>query len=202
MSMSQNEEILSAIRYAPGPISAVDIYEQCRGIESIKDVSSRLSQLFAQGKVAREEIVTANNRKGFAYSLPKKQPAGEAAAAPAEAGNPASDIPTLGELLGAPEKPVVPAKAAKPARKAKPKADPVAAGLDQVAAAVSASKVQPETAKPATDAARIADAIIAHLKPLLAPRIGNPLTPVSVDGDRVIDIRIHIDQVDIHLGGL
>lgn len=198
MSMSPNEEILSAIRYAPGPISAVDIYEQCRGIESIKDVSSRLSQLFAQGKVEREEIVTANNRKGFAYSLPKKQPAGEAAAA----GIPASDIPTLGELLGAPEKPVVPAKAAKPARKAKPKADPVAAGLDQVAAAVSASKVQPETAKPATDAARIADAIIAHLKPLLAPRIGNPLTPVSVDGDRVIDIRIHIDQVDIHLGGL
>lgn len=69
--MSPNDEILSIIRYAPGPIGAAGIYERCKSIENITDVSSRLSQLYAQGKVAREEITTPNNRKGYAYTLPR-----------------------------------------------------------------------------------------------------------------------------------
>lgn len=199
--MSPNEEILSAIRYAPGPISAVDIYEQCRSIESIKDVSSRLSQLFAQGKVARTEITTANNRKGFAYSLPKKQPA--AAPEPAHAAEPGGDeagtagdavIPASTGSLGE-----QPSAAAKPKRKPKPKADPVAAGLDQVAAVVAASKPPPQAAKPAqhgSDAA-LADAILARVRQQLQPM---EATLESVASP--ITISVHIEQIDIHLGGL
>ncbi|MDT3707456.1 MAG: hypothetical protein ROZ09_11560 [Thiobacillus sp.] len=208
--MSPNEEILQVIRYAPGPIGAAGIYEQCKGIENINDVSSRLSQLFAQGKVDRVEITTANNRKGYAYLLPRKG-AGEAAPAAAAPGA-VIETPTTGEAPAPAEAAAAPAAAQpKPERKKpgrKPKADPVAKALDQVEAALKdspapnpAAKASPRCDQVAhllpTDAEKLANAIIAKTSKQLAP-----LSFERSDAANPIVINIHIEQLDIHMGAL
>lgn len=184
--MSPYEEILHIIRNAPGPIGSADIYDKCKSIETIGDVSSRLKQLLDKGKVVREEITTANNRKGFAYSLPNP----DAAPADPDAGRPTAgipltgirpmDTPTLGDpgisLGGAAGK----TKRAKPV---KPNADHVAA----------AGKVIESSAED------LADAILAKTKRLFAPM---PIELATTSEPLQVHIHIHIEQVDFHLGGL
>lgn len=176
--MTPNEEILQIIRYAPGPIGASAIYEQCKSIENISDVSSRLSQLFNQGKLDRIEITTANNRKGFAYSI-KKPGEAESAAPAAEPSAPAAP---------AAAKPA----AAKTRGKEKAKPDPVANGLDQVESVLKDSAAPDQVTvkealagkQPGADAARLADAIIADIHKQLAPGLeGGPLWWINQDGE-------------------
>lgn len=196
--MTPNEEILQIIRYAPGPIGASAIYEKCKSIESISDVSSRLSQLHAQGKVAREEITTPNNRNGFAYTLPKP------AAVHAE-----SDAATDPETDTA-----APAPAPKAKRTPRSRPDPVANGLDQPEAALKGSAAAvlpapiptavrpgrpegnaPAEGLPGADPARLADAILARLRRQLAPA-------QAADAGIPASMSIHIAHLEIHLGGL
>jgi hypothetical protein len=175
--MSPNEEIISIIRYAPGPIDTASIYDKCKSVENIKDVSSRLSALYNQGRLARTEIVTANNRKGFAYSIPQKTAA------------------TNDDAL-----PVIPDLPPPPDGESEPRT-PREKG--QIEAAFR--RAQKSTAREfATSDASLADAIIARLKtdlgPMLRPYIGESIeAETGVVGPSV---HIHIDQIDIHLGGL
>lgn len=206
MSMTPNEEILSVIRYAPGPIGVAAIYEQCKGIENISDVSSRLSQLFAQGKVARQEITTANNRKGFAYTLPERAPApAETTATPDATPNVAVATPDVAppapqrnlERKPATRKPADAAlpitslgesldgAAGKTARRTPaPKADDaeVARGLDLV--------------ERQQQAERLADSILARLRRELAPI---PSTLEGAAGTAGLHIHVHIARVEVHL---
>lgn len=219
MSMTPSEEILSAIRYAPGPIGVAAIYEQCKRIENISDVSCRLSQLFAQGKVAREEITTANNRKAYAYSLPKKDAPDAAPATPGAApaarerkkpgpkpkAKPDLPIPSLGEsvnkaLAGAADK--LAAAAGKP--------DQIPSlGESLAGAAGRTARREPE--QPADDAEvargldlvarqqeaeRLADSILARLKRELAPI---PSALEAAADTAGLHIHVHIARVEVHL---
>lgn len=180
--MSPNEEIISIIRYAPGPIDAASIYDKCKSIENIKDVSSRLSQLYNQGKLARTEIVTPNNRKGFAYSIPQKIAATNDDALPV-----IPDLPL-------PE----PTAAASAPKESKPRREKA-----KVEAAFRQAKKSTAREFAPSDAS-LADAIIARLKtdlgPMLRPHIGEPIeAETRVAGPSV---HVYIDQIDIHLGGL
>jgi predicted Zn-dependent protease len=163
----------------------------------------------------RVEIVTANNRKGFAYTLPKKDAEQEKAENATPGALPAAVAKALDAAgIAAPESAAQPAESPaptkpdrkKPGPKPKAKADPVAKALDQVEAALKISPApapaadpQPQTAeaKPGADATKLADAIIARLKRELAPM---PSELDAISGGATI--HVHIEQIDIHLGGL
>ena len=183
--MSPNEEILSIIRYAPGPIDTASIYDKCKSIENIKDVSSRLSALYNQGKLARSEIVTPNNRKGFAYSIPEKGSVANGEALPMIPDLPPPPEPASASAVSVPEEPLTPREKGK-----------IEAAFRR-AQKSSAREFAPSDAS-------LADAIIARLKidlgPMLRPYIGESIeAETRVAGP---SIHVHIDQVDIHLGGL
>lgn len=183
--MSPNEEILSIIRYAPGPIDTASIYDKCKSVENIKDVSSRLSQLYNQGKLARTEILTANNRKGFSYSIPQK------IAQKDRAGQDGA-LPVIPDLPPPPE-PSIDAESKPIAEREKGKIE------------AAFHRAKKSTAREfAPSDASLADAIIARLKtdlgPMLRPYIGEPIEAVTGVGG--LSVHVHIEQVDVHLGGL
>lgn len=186
--MSPYEEILYIIRNAPGPIGSADIYDKCKSIETIGDVSSRLKQLLDKGKVVREGITTASKRKAFVYSLPTPDaapaPAGKAGqtvALPLTGVRPPMDIPTLADpgisLQGTAGK----TQRAKPVN---PQADPIEDLLDR-----------------GTSVESLAEAILAKTREQLTKALPES---AYVEGPlgAPIHIHIHIEQVDFHLGGL
>lgn len=211
MSMTPNEEILSVIRYAPGPIGVAAIYEQCKGIENISDVSSRLSQLFAQGKVARQEITTANNRKGFAYTLPERVPApAETPAAPAA--TPDVAPATRDVAPPAPERKPATRKLDRKAATRKPAAPALpipSLGESMAGAAGKTVRRQPERQADDAEVARgldlvarqqeaerLADSILARLKRELAPI---PSALEAAADTAGLHIHVHIARVEVHL---
>lgn len=188
--MTPNEEILQIIRYAPGPIGASAIYEKCKSIESISDVSSRLSQLFNQGKLKREEVITANNRKALAYSIPKP---GEAESAAPAAAPSAPAAPAAAATDAA-----APAAAAPAATKTRGKAK----DKDKVTPKAALQGAGTIHMLPGIDAGRIADAILAKTREQLTRQMSTPRPAQAEAAVPAFEIHVHIEQVDIHLGGL
>lgn len=176
--MTQTEEILSIIRYAPGPIGAAGIYEQCKGIERMSDVSSLLSQLFSAGKVDRVEITTDKNRRSYAYMLKKVPPA------------PAPEAETAAAETAAPE--------AAPARVRKPRAARVQAHeparAPRPADAAHAADLR-ESAMPAADPASIADGMLARLKRALPTQLAGDFEITTAPGS----ITVNVERVEIHI---
>lgn len=187
--MTPNEEIIQIIRLSPEPISAADIYEQCKSIETIGDVSSRLSQLFARGLIFRNDITTPGNRKGFVCTMkpseaqvqpPEPADTASAPTAPLQGVRPVIETPTL-------------ATAAKPAKPAKPAK--TGKGLDQVEA--TRQRVAHETT-----AESLADAILSNAREQISRQLALQEPLMSETAAAGIHITVHIEQVDFHLGGL
>jgi hypothetical protein len=144
---SLRDEVLFVIGRASEPLDSGKIYERCELADEMKQVSNAIFQLKAAGK-----IVNAEGEGRARYVLAS----GTSAPAPAgKAGRPAAEIPVLGTHAE------------------KPKADPVAAGLDLVERAVdkliaAPSAVRPEPVEVRQSAGSLADAMLDRTRKQLA----------------------------------
>lgn len=209
------DEILFVIGRATIALNSSEIYERCTLADEMKQVSNAIFQLKDAGKI---EAAEGDGRKRYklADGLAAPAPAGKAgrpAEAPAEPaagdmrakgreeaahrraepgkpiagvrpepGLPVLDIPRLGESLGGAAGKTVRRDAEPPQS---PDDDEIAKGLDQVERQV--------------DAEHLADAIIARLKRQLAPTLCEMEAAAGLDR---LNVHIHIEQIDFHLGGL
>lgn len=193
---SLKAELLYLIGRATSPLSSADLYERCELADDVIKVSKALANLQADSKVVRVEG-PGRARYKLADGVATPAPAGKAgrskavqqddaaqAAAPirpaADPGLPRLDIPAGGVA------PTVPAEPRTMREKGR------------VEAAFQRAKKDTARELAPSDAA-LADAIIANLKRRLAPQLGGLATSVGVEP---LAVHIHIDQVDIHLGGL
>lgn len=210
---SLRDEVLYIIGRASAPMHSLEIYERAKMADEVEQVSKALWALNDAGKITRIDGA-GRARYKLADGVAAPAPAGKAgrskavqaddaaaARAPltgirpaAEPGLPVLDIPTLGDEPG------LGGQAGKTVRRAK--ADPVEKGLDLVESALKDSPAQVSVKEalagkqPGADAARLADAIIARLKQSFAP------IEAELEATAAPSIHIHIEQVDIHLGGL
>lgn len=207
---SLRDEILFVIGRASEPLDSGQIYERCELADEIKQVSQALWGLKEAKKLT---VVEGSGRPRYvlANGVSAPAPAGKAGrskaaqkndaatAKPADAAGlltvgygmpltgtrpapestpPALDIPTLGDR---------PADSGKPVPSEAVAADDaaIAKGLDLVEAQLSSE--------------RLADAILARLKRQLAPTLCELEAAAGMDR---VNVHIHIEQVDFHLGGL
>lgn len=189
-------ELLYLIGRATAPMSSDELYERCELADEMKQVSNALFQLKDD-----EKIVRAPGEGRARYMLAP----GVAAPAPAgKVGRPGITDPdaaqprpsrqaSTADSTGLPKIEIPPLGSATPQKPAdkRDRATP------------QARQAGRRTACPSSDAA-LADAIIARLKrdlePLLRPSVSQALEVTSgADG---LTIHVHIDQVDVHLGGL
>ncbi len=207
-------ELLYLIGRASSPLSSAELYERSELADEIVKVSKALANLQNDGKIVRVEG-PGRARYKLADGVAAPAPAGKAGrskaeqkddtGAPAkpddaaglltvgygkpltgirpapEAGPPALDIPGLGDHLAG-----LGGAAGQTVRR-EPEVDDeaVAKGLDQVERQL--------------EAGHLADAIIARLKRQLAPTLAEMEAAIGLDR---LNVHIHIEQVDIHLGGL
>ena len=195
---SLKDELLYLIGRATAPMSSADLYEKCELAEEVSNVAKAVANLQSDGKIVRAEG-EGRARYKLAAGVAAPAPAGKTGrskavqqddAAPAqsapltgirpapESTPPALDIPTLGDR---------PADAGKPMPNEAAAADDaaIAKGLDLVEAQLSSE--------------RLADAILERLKRQLAPTLGELEAAAGMDR---VNVHIHIEQVDFHLGGL
>lgn len=199
-------ELLYLIGRATAPMSSAELYDKCALADEIAKVAKAVATLQSDGKIVR---VAGDGRARYtlAAGVPAPAPAGKegrskavqkddaaaAQSAPLTGIRPAAepelpelpelpvlDIPNLGDhLAGA---------AGKTVRRPAPATahdDEVGKGLDLVEQQNSAE--------------RLADAIIARLKRQLAPTLCELEAAAGMDR---LNVHIHIEQVDVHLGGL
>lgn len=196
-------ELLYLIGRATAPMSSAELYDKCELADEIAKVAKAVATLQSDGKIVR---VAGDGRARYtlAAGVPAPAPAGKegrskavqkddaaaAQSAPLTGIRPAAepelpelpvlDIPNPGDhLAGA---------AGKTVRRPAPAAagdDEIGKGLDLVEQPVSAE--------------RLADAIIARLKRQLAPTLCGLEAAAGMDR---LNVHIHIEQVDFHLGGL
>jgi hypothetical protein len=196
MSLTTTDEILSIIRYAPGPIGAAGIYEQCKQVEDMNNLSSRLSQLHKAGRIVRHEITTINNRKAFAYTLPGASADGGAEPAAGQSATPVHGSPPSapqGDALS------LGCTAGKAVRQRKPPKDSVAAALDGVEASLAAAKSAPQRESAAADPAAIADGMLARARHQLGAALRAPLSGGVGITTAPGSITINVERVEIHI---
>lgn len=200
-------ELLYLLGRASAPLSGAELYERCELADEIAKVAKALANLQSDGKIVR---VPGDGRARYklADGVAAPAPAGKEGRSKAvqaddagsrpltgvrpaadrqEAGPPRLDIPSLadqiGSLSGGAGKTV--RRGIAPAGQPATSDDEVAKGLDQVEAQLQA--------------ARLADAILARVKRQLAPTLCELEAAAGLDR---LHVHVHIEQVDIHLGGL
>lgn len=202
---SLRDEILWVIGRASAPLDSGQIYERCTLADEIKRVSDALWFLRDSKKIkaldgeGRKRYVLADGKHAEVAKTVSKESPAPAENAPIAgfkpAGVPAAPaitIPVLGEAK--------PPRG--PYRKRQAKAAPAA---DQVIKPV-ADQAPDQVIKPGPDtvgfgysSGKIADAMIADLRARLRKQM--PVADSPSDAAAPV-IHIHIEQVDIHLGGL
>lgn len=201
-------ELLYLIGRATAPMSSAELYDKCELADEIAKVAKAVATLQSDGKIVR---VAGEGRARYtlAAGVPAPAPAGkegrsravqkdDAAAAAAQSAPmtgirpaaepelpelPVLDIPNLGDHL---------AGLAGAAGKTVRRPAPVAAGDDEIGKGLDLVEQQ-------VSAERLADAIIARLKRQLAPTLCELEAAAGMDR---LNVHIHIEQVDFHLGGL
>lgn len=196
---SLKDELLYLIGRASAPLSSAELYEKCELADEMTKVAKAVANLQNDGKIVRVAgegraryklaggVATraAASKVGPSSAVQKDDAAGlltvgfpVAGIRPVpEPGLATLDIPTIGE----PSAPVRPESG-----EGLPIDDKeIGKGLDQVERQLESE--------------RLADAIIARLKRQLAPAF---VGMDAADGLDRIAVHIHIEQVDIHLGGL
>lgn len=203
-------ELLYLIGRATTPLSCADLYEKCELADEVAKVAKALANLQSDGKIVRVEGdgraryklapgVTAPapaGKKGRSRAVQADDAARAAARpAPTEAGLPVLDTHTLADpgigLGGA---------AGKTQRATASLADTDPAILR--AGATAAAKhvlAKPDMHKASRGDESLADAIIAKLRKQLSEQ-SMPLQLPEASPAPII--HIHIEQVDVHLGGL
>lgn len=200
---SLKDELLYLIGRATAPMSSADLYEKCELADEIVKVAKAVANLQGDGKIQRapgEGRARYTLAAGVAAPAPagkegrsravQKDDATTAQAAPLtgirpafEPGLPVLDIPNLGDHLAG-----LGGAAGKTVRRPAPAVagdDEIGKGLDLVEAQLNDE--------------RLADAIIARLKRQLAPTLCELEAAAGMDR---LNVHIHIEQVDFHLGGL
>lgn len=209
---SLKDELLYLIGRATAPMSSAELYEKCELADEVAKVAKAVANLQGDRKIVRVEGegraryklapgVTAPappGKEGRSRAVQKDDAENHAAGrltvgygvAPADAGPDAApgsfvlDIPKVGEHLGE----HLGGAAGKTVRRTAPAAaadDEISKGLDLVE-----DRLKDE---------RLADAIIARLKLQLAPTLCELEAAAGMDR---LNVHIHIEQVDVHLGGL
>lgn len=196
---SLKDELLYLIGRSTAPMSSADLYEKCELADEVTKVAKAVANLQSDGKIVRVEG-DGRARYKLATGVAAPAPAGKAGRSmavqkddAAHSRPPGLDIPQLGDH---------PADAE------------IAKGLDLVNAQLFAERLadDPEVsgdlyarAKNSEQVAqqlsdeRLADAIIARLKRQLAPTLCELEAAAGMDR---MNVHIHIEQVDVHLGGL
>lgn len=197
---SLKAELLYLIGRASAPLSCAELYEKCELAEEIAKVAKALNNLQSDknivpikgeggtrykladgvaatapaGKVGRPPVADPDAAPAAQRAVPKPKPQQKPA--------PALEIPTLGATPG-------------------PRGEQVAKLLDtdaeRLADAATARGLDLVEARLADE--RLADVIIARLKRQLAPTLCELEAAVGMDR---LNVHIHIEQVDVHLGGL
>lgn len=190
---SLKAELLYLIGRATTPLSCAELYDKCELADDITKVAKALANLQSDGKIVRVEG-EGRARYKLAPGVVAPAPAGKMGRSKAvqtadAAGVPPAqplDIPTLADpgigLEGAAGK-TQRAKADKPKADPVPRAGKMAGGCDEGLA----------------DAVILADAIIAKLRKQLSEQA---IPSDLLEASPAPTINIHIEQVDIHLGGL
>lgn len=191
-------ELLYLVGRASAPMNCMELYEKSELADELQQVAKAIGNLQNDGKIVRVEG-EGRARYKLADGVAAPAPAGKHGRSKAVQADPKASAPQSFDTPAG-KKIVCVTDAVGSQTPGQAHADdPVAAGLDQVEAAVAAGKVQQQTAKPAqpgSDAA-LADAILARVRQQLAPveaTLESTAAPFA--------IHIHIEQVDIHLGGL
>lgn len=187
-------EILYTLGRASAPLNSSELYERCDLSDKPEQISKALYELAQHGKIVRaagEGRARYTLPDGVAAPAPAGKEGRPLAAAPAAAqvgGIRPADMPTLGDPVA-------------PTRK-KPGPKPKVAPADHLADAGKVIKPSPRCEQVSklldTDAERLADAIIARLKKHFT-RLEDELEIIP---GHPPTIHIHIEQVDVHLGGL
>lgn len=186
---SLREEILYVLGRASAPLDSGQIYERCTLAEEIKRVGDALWVLRDTKKIV---AVEGEGRKR--YMLAKDAPAPVLPAADPES----APAPETKPAAPAIEIPVL--TAAKSKRGPYKKRTDAAAAPDVVPGVAQQIKPVPEAAKAPVNAGKIADAMLAEVREQLGRQMTAPAE--SLGEQRLPVIHIHIEQVDIHLGGL
>lgn len=175
---SLRDEVLFIIGRATAPLSCNEIYERCELADEVDQVSKSVWSLKNEEKIVRVEG-EGRARYKLATGIAAPAPAGK------EGRSKAVQKDDAAAAQPAPLTGIRPD--AEPARPAPAAAadDEISKGLDLVEA-----RLKDE---------RLADAIIARLKLQLAPTLCELEAAVGMDR---LNVHIHIEQVDFHLGGL
>lgn len=200
-------ELLYLIGRATAPLSCADLYEKCELADEVAQVAKALSNLQSDGKIVR---VPGEGRARY------KLAAGVAAPAPAGKTGRSKAVRADDAARSAPDTGIRPEPETEPGPPAldiPPLADP---GISLQGAAGKTQRATASLAQPSPSDddeigkgldlverrladERLADAIIARLKRELAPTICELEAAAGLDR---MNVHIHIEQVDFHLGGL
>lgn len=165
-------ELLYLIGRASTPLSSAELYERSELADETVQVSKALCNLQSDGKIVRAPG-EGRARYTLADGVTAPAPAGKAGRSKAVQADDAA------------------AANAAPLTGIRPAADHFPGARKMVAA-------DPVPLAGAFDAARLADAIIARIK----KHFTRPENELEVIPGHTPEIHIHIEQVDIHLGGL
>lgn len=210
-------ELLYLIGRASAPLSGAELYERCELADEIAKVAKALANLQSDGKIVR---VPGEGRARYklADGVAAPAPAGKIGRSKAVQADdshtrPARIVVAPDETKPAPGLPAIdipaPRESAPPYREK----GRIEAALRR-AEKGAAERSEPAAAKPTEDdeiargldqveehvkAARLADAILARVKRQLAPTLCELEAAAGLDR---LHVHVHIEQVDIHLGGL
>ncbi|MDA8254162.1 MAG: hypothetical protein M0Z99_00755 [Betaproteobacteria bacterium] len=206
---SLRDEVLYVIGRATAPLSGPEIYERCELADEMKQVSDALFQLKDAEKIVRVEG-EGRARYKLAAGVMAPAPAGKAGrphvadpdAAPPKAKAPAP-ARSAARPAAKPSLPVIdipPPGYAADTQLTEREKGRVEAALHRAekGSAAPAVLAEPVEAQRSADT-RLADAIIARLKRDLAPTLCEMEAASGLDR---LNVHVHIEQVDIHLGGL
>lgn len=191
---SLKAELLYLIGRATAPLSCIDLYEKCELADEVAQVAKALANLQTDTKIER---VPGEGRARYALAqgVSASAPAGktgrskavQADDAAAQAGPITGIRPQAESISPAVEIPVL--------------GDP-GTGLNGAAGKAQRGRPagKPVVQQAALNSEKLADAMLAKLREQLGLQV-RELAEISTDAAAPI-IHIHIEQVDIHLGGL
>ena len=197
-----NNELLYRIGRASTPLSSAELYERCELADDITKIAKAINNLQSDGKIVRVEG-EGRARYKIAPGMVAPAPAGKAGRSKAVQADDAAHGTPLSGVQPAPEPAlpkidIPPLGAPDHVADAAPKEPQTEREKGRVEAAFWRAKKS--TARElATNDARLADAIIARLKRQLAPTLCELEAAAGMDR---LNVHIHIEQVDFHLGGL